>query len=288
MPPQWKILFSTLSTASLLLLLSLLKLSDNRLHLVFCNVGQGDGILIYQKTTQVIVDGGPDNSILSCLGRHMPFWDRKIEYVILTNSDLDHYGGLIEVVKRYKVEGFGTSGVQKEDIEFQTLVKELADRKIPVTNLSEKTDLRAGSMAFDTVWPKETSVLGASTFLKGQAVNENSLVFTLSYGSFDALLTGDIIPPGTDEAVSLARIHLASLEILKVPHHGSKNGLTKNMVESARPGLAVVSVGKNNRYGHPHQETLDLLKGLKTLRTDLNGEIEITTNGKDWSYKTQN
>lgn len=284
MPKPWRYTFLGILLCLALLSIAALKLSDSRLHLVFCDVGQGDGILIYQQSTQIIVDGGPDNKILSCLGRHMPFWDHTIEYMILTNSDLDHYGGLIEVIKRYKIEGFGTSGVQKEDVEFQTLLSELSKRKISITNLADPTDIRAGAIAFDTVWPKKTQVLGASSFLKGEAVNQSSLVFKLSYGNFDALLTGDIVPPSTNEASSPA---LAGLEVLKVPHHGSKNGLTREMVDTTNPKIAIISAGKNNRYGHPHKETLDLLEAINILRTDLNGEIEIITDGKSWSYKTQ-
>src|SRR3989344_2631863 len=83
---------------------------DNKLHIVACDVGQGDAILIQKNTTQILIDGGPNQKVLDCLGRHMPFWDRTIEFVILTHPELDHYGGLIDVVKTYNIKTYAHNG----------------------------------------------------------------------------------------------------------------------------------------------------------------------------------
>src|SRR3990167_3526151 len=98
-----------------ILLLGLIGLSignapDAKLHLIACDVGQGDGILAVYKDTQVLIDGGADESILECLSKYVPFWDRQLELVVLTHPQLDHYGGLIEVFRRYSVDTFLANG----------------------------------------------------------------------------------------------------------------------------------------------------------------------------------
>lgn len=302
----WRYYFVFLALSVVLVVAANLALPDNKLHVVFCDVGQGDGILIYQKATQVVIDAGPGNAILKCLSDHLPFWDRKIELLILTNPDRDHYGGMIEVFRRYKVESFVSPGIKKEDASFIILEQEAAREKAAISSLITGQDIKIGGISLQTLWPtsayllQETSeemlhpggvtkVLGSRTPQKADSVNQTSLVFKLTHGEFDVLLTGDIAPPATDELVSLARGRLAKLEVevLKVPHHGSKNGLTESLLDAAKPRLAVVSVGKNNRYGHPHEEVIKLLKdrAVKILRTDIDGEIEIVTDGKKWEIK---
>lgn len=306
MTKSWRYVFLLLSLAVFLVLLGSFSIFDNRLHVVFCDVGQGDGILIYQKTTQVVMDAGSGSAILKCISRHVPFWDRNIELAILTNPDRDHYGGFIEIFKRYNVKSFISPGLEKDDASFKVLEREVVAARAKIEKGHLGQDIRIGGVYLQALWPtsayllQETSeemlhpwgvtrVLGSLTPKKADSVNQTSLVYKLTYGNFDALLTGDIAPPATDEAVSLARSHLARLEVevLKVPHHGSKNGLTQNMLEAVNPRLAVISSGKNNRYGHPHPEVIKLLddKAIKTLRTDMEGEIEIVTDGKSWRVR---
>lgn len=283
-----------------LVIVSVLPLFDQRLHLVFCDVGQGDGILIYQRSTQVLIDGGPDTKVLQCLSNHMPFWDRKIEAVALTNPDRDHYAGLIEVLRRYEVATFAATPIGKDDAGFKVLQQELGIRKVRKVGVEAGETIKLGDVVLQSVWPtidyltEETDwphfgperepaswgkdVLGAVTDNKP---NKFSLVLQLRYGAFDALLTGDIEPPATDLMVMMG---VEPVEVLKVPHHGSKNGLTGKLLEVTKPEVAVISNGKNNRYGHPHEEVIRLLgnRGIRIFRTDQTGEIEVITNGATW------
>ena len=293
----WKYIFVLLVLANILLFLAIFKHDDN-LHLVFCDVGQGDGILVYRKNIQVVIDGGPDRKILSCLGRHMSFFDRQIEYVVLTNSDLDHYGGLIDIFQRFRVLGYGTSGVQKDDGAFRELVSSIRIENIVPTNIflgnrmkissSASESINQENIKFEAVWPpKNIDILRENNYLEGQDVNTNSVVLELEYNRFRALLTGDIVPPATDLMVEVWReMNFANprADILKVPHHGSKNGLTEALAENTMPSLAVISDGKDNKFGHPHEETLRILGnlGIMILRTDQVGEIEIVTDGENW------
>lgn len=293
MTRYWKHFLVFLSASSLLLLFAFAPLLDDRLHLVFCDVGQGDGILVYQGQTQILVDAGPDRKIMDCLSDHMPFWDRRIEMAIITNADLDHYGGFIDVARRYEIGAFATSMVGKNDLAFETLEKEIEKNEIGTTGLSFGRTVVFAKLKLITLWPDKEQLATLDTPAQGsrvlgamavKTVNPYSLVLKLSYGEFDALLTGDIVPPATD---TVAEQISGTVEVLKVPHHGSKNGLTPLMLEKTKPQVAVISAGKKNRYGHPHQETLDILQrnNIKILRTDTDGEIEIVTDGERWELR---
>lgn len=292
---HWTYLFSGLILTAALVWLTVVTYPTQRLRIIACDVGQGDGLLIQKGRTQIIVDGGPGNKILSCLGRYMPFWDRKIEMVILTNPDRDHFYGLVEVVKRYDVDMFLANPTQKEGEDYKALVDVVVNKSIPIANPITGSSMKIGDINIDFVWPEqkaiadsyqanpETGVLGTVT--SNKSVNELSLVFNLTFGEFDALFTGDIVPESLDEVLSTGRI--SDIEYLKVPHHGSKNGLTKELLDKAKPEVAVISLGKNNRYGHPHSEVLKLLedKSIQTFRTDQIGDVIVETDGKQWWVK---
>lgn len=262
-----------------LIFATLFSLPDGKLHLVFCDVGQGDAI--YVRTARgddILIDGGPNEKVLTCLGKHVPFYDRSIELMILSHPQADHLNGLISVLERYNVNYFVSSGVSNETEGYKRL-KELIKSK----NIQKKNESLGGKILFDgltlvTLWPDE-KVLGAAT---GKSeVNDLSLVLKLSYGSFDVLLTGDA---GQD--IQDGIVDIGPVEVLKVPHHGSKTGLLTSFLERISPRLAVISVGKNS-YGHPAEETLGILKdmGIRVLRTDQNGEIEIVSDGEKWWTK---
>ncbi len=264
---------------------------DSNLHIIACDVGQGDAILITHRKTQILVDGGPDNKVLDCLGRHLPFWDREIELIVLTHPEKDHYQGLIEVVRRYKVDNFLSNGLDSSSAGYGVLKKEVGGRGIRVIPSQGLPSLRLGLIHLDILHPSEEFMLANSEKTgtepmglyesKGSA-NNFSIQAILSLGDFEALLTGDIEKPGIDSL--LASSNFRTLEYLKVPHHGSKNGLTRELLERVSPQVAVISLGKNNSYGHPHKEILDMLtsQAVKISRTDELGDVEIRTDGKKW------
>lgn len=289
-------LISFLAVLVILFIIAVLPLLDSRLHIVFCDVGQGDGILIYKKQTQIIVDAGPDGSMVGCLSKHMPFWDRNIELSIITNADLDHYGGFIDIVERYNIAMIAVTQVGKEDAAFETLEKEVRVKNIKTVTLSSGSKIKLRELEFLTYWPEKEfidqigekpsggaeTVLGALTANNGP--NTASLVLGMSYGEFDLLLTGDIVPPATDYAAENIN---KNFEVLKVPHHGSKNGLTSFLLEKTKPKLGVISAGRKNQFGHPHDETINLLKDaeVKIMGTYERGDIRIITDGRNWYVK---
>ena len=249
---------------------------DDKLHLNFCDVGQGDAILISQGFKQVLVDGGPDNSILSCLGKVMPFWDRKIELVILTHPDADHLTGLIEVVKRYEVGQLTGLEVVNSTAEYEALAEAVKIRQVKQAWVRSGDQVGVNGLKLKVIWPEK----GQSA----KSTNELATVMEGEFGAFNFLLTSDITEEEEIEMRLLGR--LEPVEVLKVGHHGSKYSSSEAFLNEVRPKLAVISVGKNN-FGHPTKEALERLGqvGARILRTDREGLIQVISNGQTWIVK---
>lgn len=247
-------------------------ISEKRMHIVFCDVGQGDAIYIRTPGgADILVDGGPNDSVSNCLSNHMPFWDRTIELVFATHPDADHITGLVSVMESYSVKSFNTVSAGKDTKIFETLKKTISDQKIPYQEISAGSKFRlSDGVAIETKWPQEE--------FSSEDSNEHSLVQVLKYGEFDLLLTGDI----TFEILNSLDFGSDSIEVLKLPHHGSKTGVNSSTFQKINALLAVISAGRNNSYHHPHPSVLSLLKkyNVPSKRTDLEGEIRIVTDGK--------
>jgi len=246
----------------------MLQWPDNRLHLIFCNVGQGEAILLEYGSYQILVDGGPDNSVLSCLGKVMPFWDRKIELVILTHPEADHLTGLIEVVKRYQVGKLMKTKAVNETPEFQALTAAIEKRQVKVQELTSGDKIKLKQLNLEILWPFNKGLSFVKNF------NQGSVVILGQYGSFSFLLPGDITETEEQTLVNLGS--LKPVDLLKVAHHGSKFSTSQRFLEAVQPKTAVISVGKNS-FGHPTPEVLGRLKavGAKILRTDELGTVEV-------------
>lgn len=290
MKSSWKYLFGVLLLIAVTVWLAVVISPDEKLHLIACNVGQGDAILASYKKTQILVDGGPDRSVLSCLSEYMPFWDREIEVVILTHPQADHFTGLIEVFKRYRVKTLVATPIDASSQGYQVLKNIVGGSGLKVVNPTSGMVIRSGLLYLDIVYPNakdlglanlsiNNDVLGA--FDSNGNLNDYSIVANLKLGEFDALLTGDIGPKVIDDILATGKIK--DSDYIKIPHHGSKNGLTKGLLEASTPEMAVISVGKNP-WGHPHKEVLRLLQetDVEIKRTDLDGDIEVVTDGSKW------
>jgi len=276
----WKYTFAALTLIVFTIWLAVIFSPDDKLHLIACDVGQGDAILATYRKTQILVDGGPDNQVLSCLSEYLPFWDREIEIVVLSHPQTDHFTGLIEVFKRYRVQMLLTTPFDASSQSYQVLKRVVGGSGARVVNAASGMVIRSGLLYLDIVYPdsKDLALVKASP---AQNPNDYSIVANLRLGEFEALLTGDIGPKVIDKILATGKIK--DVDYIKVPHHGSKNGLTKKLLEASMPEMAVISVGKNP-WGHPHQEVLGLLKdyGVAVYRTDEQGHVEVVTDGKSW------
>lgn len=264
-----------LSLISISIWISVFSVKDS-LQIIACNVGQGDAILIQRKTTQILIDGGPDNKVLDCLGKHIPFGDRKIEVVFLTHPDIDHYGGLIDVFKNYKIINYFNNGAVSSSLNYQVLEKLVGGSGASVASLVEGQVIRVGMIYLDILNPKLKVDL-QSPNIQTNEDNNDSLVILLDYQDFEAIFTGDVEQIISDSLSTNPKIK--NLEYIKVNHHGSRNGLTEKLLKAVNPDIAVISSGIKNRYGHPHAEIVKMLNdmGVKILRTDEDGDVVITS-----------
>ena len=279
------------------------KFNDGKVHIVFCDVGQGDAIFLRTpKGADILVDGGPNESVLACLSGHMPFWDRDLELVILTHPHADHLNGLISVVKRYKIGSFATENLKNNTTAFKALMDELKNQNIKRQYLyaGDRFVFKDG-VSLNIVGPTRQFLKYSSpTGMIGETSEFASIESLFRYRDFSILLTGDSqaaelkealqshVPDGTWQSrVWLKKMGSKNISVLQVSHHGSKTGLDFEILDSLKPELAVISVGENNRYGHPAKEIIKILsdKDIRILRTDEVGEVEIVTDGTGWGVK---
>lgn len=254
---------------------------DGRLHLYALDIGQGDAILIVAPDgKQVLVDGGPDPvPLLTRLGDRLPPWDRTIELVVLSHADADHLGGLPELLGRYRVAQVMDSGYGHDTALYGAWVARLAEQALTPERAVPGQRWQLGNGAL-----LEVLAPSGEPF---ESLNDNAVVLRLRYGQFCALLTGDI------EVEAEARLvrsgTLGACQVLKVAHHGSTTSSTPALLDALQPTYALISAGRENRYGHPHAEILERLtaRGIRLFRTDEQGTIHLVTDGRGLWVETE-
>lgn len=266
--------------------------NDKKLHVVICDVGQGDTIFVRTpQGSDILIDGGPDDSVLSCLAKHMPFWDRTIEIMILSHPHADHFMGFFSVFKNYKVKSFVSEELTNKTTGFASLMDKIKLQKIPIQFvLAGDKFILGDKVILEIVGPTKEFIDRTSP---GRTIGESSefasLETLIKYGKFSVLLTGDSQVAELEQGIRVKREGLSNLSVLQVPHHGSRFGLNQEILDILNPKLAVISVGKN-KFGHPTPFILDLLKSanIKTLRTDRDGEAEIVSDGLNITARNKN
>lgn len=245
------------------------------LRVSFLDVGQGDAVYTRAPSgNDMLIDGGPSDVVLRSIAEAMPWGDRAIDAVIATHPDADHIGGLPSVLSRYDVGMLFESGApSKNGIEAE--LHRLRDRKGVESHIARRgmrIDFGDGAV-FDIFSPDRDMSTTTDT-------NLSSIVGELRYGSTSIMLTGDAPREVERRLVSLDGVGLRS-DVLKAGHHGSHTSSDEAFVRAVGPSYAVISVGKDNRYGHPHQDVLAMFErlGVETLRTDERGTIELISDG---------
>jgi competence protein ComEC len=252
------------------------------LEVNFFDVGQGDAIFIETpKRNQILIDGGQSSVILEKLRKEMPFWDRSIDLVILTHPERDHLVGLLEVLKKYKVGNIFWTGIKRDTPEYQEWQKliEKEKAKIYIIPFFQKVTI-GKDISMNFLYPVEN--LADKEY---QNSNDTSIVAKLNFNRNSFLFTGDISKSVEEELINYYQ-NLKS-DVLKVAHHGSKTSTSEEFLKEIWPKIAIISVGKENPYGHPHQEVLEILNkfGIRVLRTDENGNIKIISDGQKIKIK---
>lgn len=242
-----------------------------RAEMVFCDVGQGDGFFMTSSRGNVIVfDGGPGGKIVDCLDKYLPIWNRKIDVMVATHAQEDHIAGQINIFNKYKVDKVIWSGVTNETAFFNTWHKDLIDENSQVVNLKRGDKVILDDLTFEFLWPNREEI-DAWKANNTMDMNDTAYVVRMTKDSFCAYLTSDV------SKTILPFVMDKPCELLKVAHHGSKTGTDSFVLDRSGVKIAVIQVGKNNRYGHPNKEVLDVLgeKHLEILRNDTEGDIRF-------------
>jgi len=265
-----------IATIAIFLSVQISKAQTGDLKVWIFDVGQGDSIFIKTpKGIDVLIDGGEGKDVLEELGEALPFWDHHINLVILTHPHADHVNGLVEVLKRYDVDQILEPGKNSETSGYLGFLHEIENNNIKKTiTKSEQKILLEDNIFINILWPE-------SNVNEIEDINDTSIVTKLSYGNIDFLLTGD----ATSEVEKEILDQNLDSEFLKVGHHGSRYSSSANFLAQVGPLVSFISAGKDNRFNHPHDETLTRLEevGSKILRTDQNGTIKVTVEEDgDW------
>lgn len=242
------------------------------LQVAFLDVGQGDAILITAPNkNQILIDGGPDKKVIRALGRAVPFFDRSIDLVVATHPDLDHIGGLPDVFDRFAVLAYLAPEAASESAAYQILQTKIE---------AEKAQKLLAQEGMKIILDQNTWLEIFSAGTKDGESNAASIVAKLTYGEINFLLMGDA-PLALEERLAYQIGSGLQAEVLKVSHHGAKSGSAEIFLQKTVPRYAVVSSGVDNRYGHPHQETLSRLEasGAAILQTKDLGTILFKTDG---------
>ena len=235
-------------------------LIDFNTYVYFLDVGQGDSSLIYSKHKVILIDtGGNDNikvsdntiKFLKSTGKS------KINYLVLTHGDYDHMGEAMNLVENFKVEKVIFNCGEFNDLE-KDLIKVLDKKKIPYYSCIKELNIDNSKLHFLQTKEYDNE-------------NDNSNVIYTKLDGYKFMFMGDA--SSTTEEEILEKYNLPDIDVLKVGHHGSKTSSDKKFIDEIKPKYSIISVGKNNRYGHPNKEALDNLKDSKIYRTDKYGSI---------------
>ncbi len=271
--------FAALALASLLFALeSRATVASGELRVWFFDIGQGDATFIVTPDgRQILIDGGPDRAVLSKLGEVMPPWDRTLDVVVATHPDADHIGGLAAVLDRYEVARVVWNGDDKDTSVADAFNAARDAEPGAVVELGRRGSVLAfGDVTLTELWP-------APSALRDEDANVASIVYRLDYGDTSVLLMGDATEAVEGElTMGTGGTEGAwDVDVLKAGHHGSATSSSYAFLQAVAPEFAIVSCGEDNRYGHPHPAVVDrfLELGAVILRTDLDGDILLTSDG---------
>jgi competence protein ComEC len=236
----------------------------------YLNIGQGDAQLVtLPGGVRIMIDAGPPQGrVTDKLDQVIGKTDGYIDLAVITHPELDHFGGYVEVIKRYRVGAFLMTGREKDTAEWKSFAEQLRKSNIPIVLVREGDMIDYGKSHIDVLSP-------GSEFFDSAALNDTGVVMELKSAGIKALFTADT---GQNIEDYLLPKYDLDADILKVGHHGSRFSSSEEFLKEVTPAVAVIQVGKKNTYGHPTPETLARLKaiGVRVYRNDLDGTVELT------------
>lgn len=260
---MWKISIIFFVLFSNLFAWSIFLHEDNREFLTvnFLNVGQGDAIFIEAPNgKQILIDTGPDDSIIRTLHSFLPYYDRHLDQIITTHPDLDHIGGTPTILERYKIDFYSFYKESSQSGVTRKIENLLSEKGITLSYLEAgdriMIDEKAG-IFLDILWP--------SFKFQTEEKNDLSIVAKLTYRQTSFLMTGDA-------SIKIENFLLEEfgdkldVDVLKLGHHGSKTSSSDSFIEITSPQKVVISASANNNYGHPHEEVIENLQKYLTQK----------------------
>ena len=261
---------------NMVILVAVLQKHEPVLSVSFLNVGQGDSILIQSPTgTTLLIDGGPDRSVLRELSKKLLPWDRTIDVVVETHPDKDHIAGLGDVLERYRVKSYLDPGVP-DQTSVSSHVMEAVGREQGLVQTIARRGMRlhlGGGAYADVLFPDRDESTQTET-------NDASVSLHVVYGNTSFMLTGDLPSTLEDHLVALDGNALKST-VLKAGHHGSKFSTDSIWLHAVDPDVVVISAGKRNTYGHPSPEAVERIRasGARMVSTIDSGTITFVSDG---------
>ena len=250
--------------------------TSENLTVTFLDIGQGDSILVETPDgVQLLIDGGPDGTVLRRLTEELPWFDRTLDIIVGTHPDKDHIGGLVDVLARFKVNQIITTENTGDTMVAATFQNALVSERVPVVMVRAGQVYQIGASTTLTIFsPANNPVMLES--------NTASIVAKLSYGEIDFMLTGDA-PSSIEEYLVKTYGKQLESEVLKLGHHGSKTSSSGIFLDTVQPIHAVVSTAKDNTYGHPFPAVVEAVesRGITLINTASVGSVTFETNGID-------
>ncbi len=279
--------------------------SLKKLIVRFLDIGQGDSILIEMPSREnILIDAGPSDAVINKLEKYLSVFNKKIDLVIFTHSDADHITGFYYILQKYNVAKIIQNGDNNKESEVYKEVGNKIEKEVEKISAEKITANCGDKITFEGSIENNPTIYILHP-IKNELVindsNDNSIVALLIYGNYSFLFMGDaskdverklffdIERCFREKDKNIIESALKKITVLKASHHGSNTGSGEEFLKKIKPEYSVVSAGKDNRYGHPAKETIEILNkySKNILSTIDNGDISFLTNGKDFEVKLE-
>ena len=254
------------------------QVSNHNLQFHFIDVGQGDSsLIITPKGKTILIDAGDEAHAKKVLSYVREQGIEKLDLVIATHPDADHIGGIDKVIKNFDIGVFAMPDVSAKTNQYKQIQRELKAKKMKATRLYQGDEVQIDDdIDFEILSPVKGK--------KYDDTNEYSIVAKIVYKDTSFILMGDATMENEVDIIN--NVPDIDIDVLKLGHHGSSTSSSDYFITKTSPKIAIISCGKNNKYGHPHQEVMRVLKkhGVTPYRTDEMGDIVITSDGKEIKF----
>ena len=254
------------------------QVSNHNLRFHFIDVGQGDSsLIITPKGNTILIDAGDEAHAKKVVSYIREQGIEKLDLVIATHPDADHIGGMDKVIKNFDIDVFAMPDVSAKTNQYKQIQRELKAKKMRATRLYQGDEVQIDDdIDFEILSPVKGK--------KYDDTNEYSIVAKIVYKDTSFILMGDATMENEVDIIN--NVPDIDIDVLKLGHHGSSTSSSDYFITKTSPNIAIISCGKDNKYGHPHQEVMRVLKkhGVTPYRTDEMGDIVITSDGKEIKY----